>query len=52
MKKFTIYIGNMAGITVEGESKKIVEDILMENSKKFVTDLIEEGVITVEQQKS
>tara|TARA_A100001015_G_scaffold111176_1_gene123376 strand:+ start:666 stop:824 length:159 start_codon:yes stop_codon:yes gene_type:complete len=52
MKKFTIYIGNMAGITVEGESKKIVEDILVDNSKKLVTDLIEEGVITIEQQKS
>lgn len=52
MKKFTIYIGNMAGIPVEGESKKIVEDILVDNSKKLVTDLIEEGVITIEQQKS
>ena len=51
MKKFTIYIGNMVGITVEGESKKIVQDILIDNSKKLVTDLIEEGVITIEQQK-
>jgi hypothetical protein len=25
---------------------------VIENSKKFITDLIEEGVITVEQQKS
>ena len=42
MKKFTIYIGNMVGINVEGESKKIVQDILIDNSKKLVTDLIED----------
>ena len=52
MKKFTIYIGNMVGITIEEESQKIVEDILIDNSKKFVADLMEEGVITIEQQKS
>lgn len=50
MKKFTIYIGNVAGITVEGESFDIVKETLLDNSKKFVTDMMEEGVIVIEQQ--
>ena len=36
MKKFTIYIGNMVGITVEGESKKIVEDIFCNSTLEWL----------------
>ncbi len=50
--KFDVYLGNMLSITVEGESKKIIKETLIDNSKKFVTDLLDEGVIKIEQQKS
>ena len=50
--KFDIYIGHLAGLSVEAESVEEVKSVLIDNSKKFVKDLLEEGVIKIEPTQS
>ena len=50
--KFDIYIGHLAGLSVEAESVEEVKSVLIDNSKKFVQDLLEEGVIKIEPTES
>ena len=50
--KFKIYLGNMEAITVEASSLDEVEAILLDNAKTFLKDLLDEGVIKIEPEKS
>ena len=50
--KFKIYLGNMEAITVEASSLDEVEAILLDNAKTFLKDLLDEGVIKIESEKS
>lgn len=50
--KFKIYLGNMEAITVEASSLDEVEAILLDNAKTFLKDLLDEGVIEIESEKS
>ena len=50
--KFKIYLGNMEAITVEASSLDEVEAILLDNAKTFLKDLLDEGVIEIEPEKS
>ena len=50
--KFKIYLGNMEAIIVEASSLEEVEAILIDNAKTFLKDLLDEGVIEIESEKS
>ena len=50
--KFDIYIGHLAGLSVGAENVEEVKSVLIGNSKKFVQDLLEEGVIKIEPTQS
>tara|TARA_R100000329_G_scaffold11985_2_gene12977 strand:+ start:1465 stop:1641 length:177 start_codon:yes stop_codon:yes gene_type:complete len=50
--KFNIYIGHLEGLSVDSESVEEVKSVLIGNSKKFVQDLLEEGVIKIEPTES
>ena len=49
--KFKIFVGNLETVTIEEESADIIKDIIIDNSKQLVTDLLEEGLISIEQQE-
>jgi hypothetical protein len=49
--KFKIFVGNLETVTIEEESADIVKEILIDNSKQLVTDFLEEGLISIEQQQ-
>ena len=50
--KFNIYIGHLPAMPVDAESIEEVKSVLIGNSKKFVQDLLEEGVIKIEPTES
>tara|TARA_R100001443_G_scaffold116117_1_gene135664 strand:+ start:422 stop:598 length:177 start_codon:yes stop_codon:yes gene_type:complete len=50
--KFNIYIGHLSAMPVDAESVEEVKSVLIGNSKKFVQDLLEEGVIKIEPTES
>jgi hypothetical protein len=49
--KFKIFVGNLETVTIEEESADIIKEIFIDNSKQLVTDFLEEGLITIEQQQ-
>ena len=50
--KFIIYIGKLKTITIEAEDKEYVKSVIIDNSKAFVEDMFNDGVIEIEQEKS
>ena len=50
--KFVIYIGKLKTVTVEAEDKDYVRAVILDNSKVFLEDLFDDGVIEIEQEKS
>jgi len=50
--KFVIYIGKLKTVTVEAEDKDYVKAVIIDNSKAFVEDMFNDGVIEIEQEKT
>lgn len=50
--KYIIYVGNLKTITVEADSEEYVKSVILDNAKTFVKDLLDDGVVQIEQKKS
>tara|TARA_R110002012_G_scaffold144958_2_gene303228 strand:- start:191 stop:346 length:156 start_codon:yes stop_codon:yes gene_type:complete len=50
--KYIIYVGNLKTITVEADSEEYVKSVILDNAKTFVEDLLDDGVVQIEQKKS
>ena len=48
MSKHKVYIGNVLVGEIEDQTIEEIIEVLLDNSKKFVEDMLSEGVIYIE----